>query len=149
MTTDENQGVMDRAPRPRNSPLLDGPSLRFVIAVGLLGGIAALGLLAGLPQWGYSFGETQTLVFCYLVWVQILFVLPARRVNIQSGFNPWVSGSLLLVAVLQLAVVLVPEFRILLHLEALPVNLWMLLILILFFSWLGAESVARQLRKVG
>lgn len=147
ITTDRNDGVMSMSPRSPDSPLLDRPTLQFVAGVGLLGGLVALSLLWMLPRNGMSFDQAQTTVFCYLVWVQILFVLPARRVNLPSVSNPWVTGALLLVAGLQLLVVLVPPLRRFLEIAELPAISWMLLITLLILSWGSAEWIARRIRK--
>lgn len=49
LSLDRNPGVLDRPPRPKESPLLDGPSLRFVLLTGALKAGLALGLLGFLP----------------------------------------------------------------------------------------------------
>lgn len=147
ITTDRNKGVMAMAPRPPNSPLLDRPTMLFVLLVGVLGGAVALTMLMALPSLGIPFTQSQTVVFCYLVWVQISFVLPARRVNMVSAFNPWVMTALLSVALLQLVVALVPDFRQFLGLHGLSTDLWMLLILLLVSSWLVAEGCAFLIRR--
>ena len=147
ITTDRNEGVMALPPRSPESPLLDQPTLRFVLGVGLLGGLVALALLWLLPLFELPFEQVQTTVFCYLVWVQISFVLPARKVRLGAISNPWVSLSLLFVSLLQLTVVMVPQFRGFLGIAELPIDIWLLLAGILFFSWAVAEGIAYWIRS--
>lgn len=109
LTTDLNPGVMKRPPRAPGQSLLGGATLPFIFLGGLVGGTVALGLLAVLPMLGWPTATTQTVVFCYLVLVQLSFVLPARRVNAPSPVNYWVWGALILVACLQLSLFVIPS----------------------------------------
>ncbi|MEZ5506095.1 MAG: cation-translocating P-type ATPase [Gammaproteobacteria bacterium] len=94
ITTDRNLNVLATRPRDPGAPLMDRPTLLFVVLAGVVGGMVALGLYGLLPRWINDPGRVQTLVFCYLVFVQLSFVLPARRVNLLSQRNPWVIGAL-------------------------------------------------------
>lgn len=147
ITADHNPGVMEKPPRPPATPLLDQPTLQFVLSVGMLGGLVALALLLLLPGLGYPFAQVQTTVFCYLVWVQMSFVLPARRVNLVSQANRWLQAALTLVAGAQLVVVLLPGLRHWLGLSELDQSLWLILGCLLFISWGLAEIFAYGIRK--
>ena len=52
LALDRNPGVLNRPPRPKDSPLLDPPSLRFVLFTGTLKAAFALAVLGLLPRWG-------------------------------------------------------------------------------------------------
>ena len=93
---------------------------------------------------GYSFDQVQTMVFCYLVWVQLSFVLPARRVNMESVSNVWVLGALAAASLAQLIIVTVPGFQVFFGLGDLPLVLWLVLVLILLGSWLLAHRSMPQ-----
>ncbi|MCG8316701.1 MAG: cation-translocating P-type ATPase [Pseudomonadales bacterium] len=147
ITTDKNPGVMNQTPRSPASPLLDRSTWLFVLMVGLLGGGVALALLWQLPAMGYSFDQVQTMVFCYLVWVQLSFVLPARRVNMESVSNVWVLGALAAASLAQLIIVTVPGFQVFFGLGDLPLVLWLVLVLILLGSWLLAHGCASWIQN--
>lgn len=66
LALDRNPGVMRERPRPPRSPLLDAPSLRFILEVGIAKFLAGCVLLVALPRYGYSLEETRTLLFLYL-----------------------------------------------------------------------------------
>jgi len=51
---DRTPGVMQQRPRPAESPLLDRGSVRFIVGVGTIKALLALGILGLLPMLGYS-----------------------------------------------------------------------------------------------
>ncbi len=142
---DRNHGVMERGPRDPRAPLLDRPSLRFVVLAGtaqaIIGGI----LLLRLPRYGYDAVAVRSALFLYACSAQLLFAYPARRVNVAPLPNAALHLAVLLGAGLQALVVLWPSLRSVLGLT-LP-NLEMLgwIALTVALSWLVAEAVSRML----
>lgn len=61
----EGQGVMNKAPRPPSSRLLDAASLRFIVISGMAKAVGGIAFLGAMPQLGFSLEETRTSVFLY------------------------------------------------------------------------------------
>ena len=147
ITMDRNPGVLTQPPRDPRQPLLDASTMSFVLLVGVTGGLFALALYLLMPRWGVSAGETQTTVFCFLVFVQMLFVLPARRVNMMAAFNLWVLGALAVGGGAQVLTLVYPELGRFLSVHALSLQAWILMLGTLAISWCLAETVALLLRR--
>jgi Ca2+-transporting ATPase len=85
---DRNPGVMLRGPRDPRAPLLDRPSLRFIVAAGTLKALVAAALLVLLPLLlGAATEVTRTATFTFMAAGQLLFVFPARRTDLLPGPN--------------------------------------------------------------
>jgi len=146
IAVDRNPGVLEFQPKQRNSPLLDGNSLRFIFFAGGVGSVVSLLCLLGLPALGVERELTQTVVFCYLTLVQLTFVNPARMSNLLPKPNVLVLAALLISFVAQVLVVTVPGLRVLLDLAPLTLELAGLVLLLLLVSWLLAHACSRILR---
>ncbi|MGZ5434891.1 MAG: cation-translocating P-type ATPase [Pyrinomonadaceae bacterium] len=140
---DRDRSVLRQRPRDPKLPLLDSPSLRFILATGtfkaLIGGV----LLISLPYFGYGLTSTRTLLFLYMTIGQLMFAYPARRVVSKSQTNIALHLAVILGAGLQLLTVFVPGLRLLLGLE-LPSTFgfaWVAGAVLL--SWVGAEIYSR------
>jgi P-type Ca2+ transporter type 2C len=68
---DRTPGVMQQPPRPANSPLLDRPSVRFVVAAGSMKAVLALAVLGVLPLFGYSLDVTRAAAFHFMAVGQL------------------------------------------------------------------------------
>lgn len=147
ITTDTNPGLLRRRPRKAVSPLMDPATLIYVFLVGGVGGIVALLLYWWLPASGTSPAEAQTVVFCYLVFVQMTFVPPARRVNVSAVWNRWVFLALLVGVVAQLAALLNDELGRFVSVEKLSASSTGVLAVSVTLSWLVAEATALALRR--
>ena len=147
ITTDINRGVLERFPRRLDTPLLDGPSLRFILVAGGLAGFTALLLYWLLPAAGTAPAEAQTVVFCYLVFVQMTFVPPARRVNVGAVWNRWVFLALLVGVVAQLTALLNEDVGRFVSVEKLSSASVGILAASVTLSWLIAEATAHVLRR--
>lgn len=147
ITTDQNSGVLDMAPRDPGSPLMDRPTLQFVVLAGVSGGLLALGLYLLLPLLGWPSEQVQTLVFCFLVFVQLAFVLPARRVQLKSGINYWVLLALLTGAVAQVLAMSLEGLGGFLNVDTLTGTGIAVLGLSVLGGWIVAEGIAFQLRR--
>ena len=100
-----------------------------------------------MPRWGFGYGETQTAVFCFLVFVQMSFVLPARKVNMPAQPNRWVVGAILVGIGAQLLALVYPDLGQFLSIHPLTTNSWLLMLAALGVSWLLAEGTAAGLRQ--
>jgi Ca2+-transporting ATPase len=144
---DRNLGVMDRPPRPPRSPLLDGPSARFVVVTGSLKALLAGVLLVGLPWLGTSLEATRTCVFLYVTLGQLVFAYPARRLEGESRRNLALDLAVLVGGGVQLLTVFVPGLRDLLGLVPLALRELALVLAAVGATWLAAELVGRVLRS--
>jgi Ca2+-transporting ATPase len=136
---DRNPDVMRERPRPAGSPLLDAPSLRFIVATGLLKATVAGGVLVGLPIAGVALDATQTSVFLFTGLAQLAFAYPARRMAGRTRPNFALHLSVFIGAAVQLATVLVPRLRDALGLVTLDPLAWIAVAAAVALTWLGAE----------
>lgn len=147
ITTDSNPGLLQKRPRKAVAPLMDPASLIYVFLVGGVGGIVALLLYWWLPASGIAPAEAQTVVFCYLVFVQMTFVPPARRVNVGAVWNRWVFLALLVGVGAQLAALLNEDLGRFVSAEKLSAASIGILVASVTLSWLIAEATALVLRR--
>jgi Ca2+-transporting ATPase len=142
---DRNHGVMARGPRDPQAPLLDSPSLRFVVIAGatqaLIGGV----LLWRLPKLGYDDTAVRSALFIYACTAQLLFAYPARRVNVAPLPNAALHFSVILGAALQALVIFTPSLRTILGLAKPDATVATWVALTVGLSWLVAEIVSRRL----
>lgn len=82
---DRTPGVMRQPPRPPDSPLLDRPSLHFVVGAGSLKALLALGILGLVPWLGYGHAEARTVAFHVMAIGQLL---RQRTRRATRGFVP-------------------------------------------------------------
>ncbi len=143
LALDRNPGVMKRPPRPRQSPLLDGRSTRFILLSGTIKGMLALGLLGLVPWLNYSLDTARTVAFQFLAVGQLLFVYPARHTMLRPLRN-WTLHAVVVFGVfLQIAVGILPTTAQALGLEPLPFQLWVLILAAALLAWSLAELVNR------
>lgn len=147
LAVDNNPGVMKFPPRPPRSPLLNRPSLVFTAASGCGAGLIALLLLFILPQYGYEKSFAQTTVFCFIVFVQLALVLPARKVNMAPSPNRLVTSALIIGIMLQVAAVTHHSLKPLLNVNetSLPMAMWVSIPVLI--CWGLAELLALKIRK--
>ncbi len=136
---DRNRGLLDQPPRPKDEPLLDPFSLRYILlAGGVLAGMALL-LLGLLPLWG-SLAWAQSAVFHFVVLGQLLLSYPARRGQTNPLPNPYLHLAVGLGLALQvLAGALLAPF---LGLEALGWG-WGLVLGAALLAWGLTEGLGR------
>ncbi|HLL54152.1 MAG TPA: cation-transporting P-type ATPase [Myxococcaceae bacterium] len=118
LALDRNAQVMEKPPRAPTSPLLDAPSLRFILATGVTGGVAGLFLLLSAPMFGLSLLAAQTIVFLQQSIGKLLSAYPARRVGNAPRTNHVLHALIGGGIALQAATVTVPALRNALGLEA-------------------------------
>lgn len=140
---DRSASWLDAAPRPPDEPLLDRPSLRFVLAAGLLEAVVAGLLLLLLPRAGVSLLETRTAVFVYTAVGQLVLAYAARRIGSRPERNRALHLAVAAGVLLQLAATGLPAMRSLLGLVPLAAERWLVLMLALALTWTGAEGLRR------
>lgn len=148
LALDRNPGVLNRPPRPKDSPLLDPPSLRFVLFTGTLKAAFALAVLGLLPRWG-GYGLTlpeaaevaRAATFHFMTLSQLFFAYAARHTHLIPLPNPYLHGAVALGILIQILLgTLAPGV-----LEAVPVPVWVwgLVLALALLAWLMAEGVDR------
>lgn len=148
LALDRNPGVLNRPPRPKDSPLLDPPSLRFVLFTGTLKAAFALAVLGLLPRWG-GYGLTlpeaaevaRAATFHFMTLGQLFFAYAARHTHLIPLPNPYLHGAVALGILIQILLgTLAPGV-----LEAVPVPVWVwgLVLALALLAWLMAEGVDR------
>ncbi|HXV86782.1 MAG TPA: cation transporting ATPase C-terminal domain-containing protein, partial [Gemmatimonadales bacterium] len=143
---DRNPGVMARPPRDPRAPLLDAPSLRFVVLSGSVKALVAAATLVLLPLWlNQSMEATRTAVFLLLAVGQLLFAYPARHTDLFPPPNVTVHLAVWVTFAVQLLVLWAPAFRHAFQAVPLPpaVLLWVAASAAL--AWGLAEALARTL----
>ena len=147
LALDRNPGVLERPPRPKDSPLLDAPSLRFILLTGTIKAAFALSLLALLPGWGRiqaplgAAEVARTATFHFMTLGQLFFAYAARHTHLMPLPNPYLHGAVALGIVIQLLLgTLAPGV-----LEAVPVPAWIwgLALGMALLAWLMAEGIDR------
>ena len=153
LALDRNPRVLERPPRPKDSPLLDAPSLRFILLTGTIKAAFALLLLALLPGWGriqapLSATEVaRTATFHFMTLGQLFFAYAARHTHLIPLPNPYLHGAVALGILIQILLgTLAPGV-----LEAVPVPVWVwgLVLGLALFAWLLAEGVDRLVWRKG
>ena len=143
LALDRNPGVMERPPRPPSAPLLDAPSLRFVLWTGFLKAGAGLALLVALPLHGYGVVAVRTAVFLHQSVAQLIFAYPARRIGGSPLRNPVLHAVIAGSIALSVATVFVPPLRRLLGLAPLDATALAVVGLALLATWALAEFLHR------
>ncbi len=140
LALDRNPGVLLRPPRPKEAPLLDPLSLRFILLTGSLKALVALGLLALLPPF-LGLEGARGAVFHYMAIGQLFFAFPARHTHLHPLPNPWLSGAVALGVLLQLGIAFfLPQAF---ETPLLPPLALGGVVLAALFTWLLAEGVDR------
>lgn len=144
LALDRNPGVMHERPRSAQSPLLDSPSLRFILEVGIAKAFIGCMLLIALPRYGYSLEVTRTLLFSHMAISQLVFVYPSRRTRITPEFNLTLHLAVALSIGLQLVTLFLPSLRQLLGLEVLDAAALLLMGAAVLLTWGIAEAFSRS-----
>jgi Ca2+-transporting ATPase len=143
LALDRNPGVMRRPPRPPSESLLEGGSTRFILGVGSLKALIAMGLLLVLPRLGEPIGAVRTIVFLFMAAGQVLLAYPSRHTAGHMPPNRTLHASVLLTLLIQPAVVLVPALRGAFDTVMPGPAGWQALGLSILLAWLTAEGVGR------
>ena len=146
---DRTPGVMQQTPRPADSPLLDQPSVRFVVGVGSLKAVLALAVLGALPTFGYSLEVTRATAFHFMAVGQLFLTYPSRHTWMRPLSNPYLHAAVVGGVGIQLAAASLPFVSNLLGSAAIPGELWALVFVAALVSWGLAELVARLVWRQG
>jgi len=140
---DRTPGVMRQMPRPANSPLLDRPSVRFVVAVGSMKALLALAVLGLLPLLGYSLEVTRATTFHFMAVGQLFLTYPARHTWMRPLANPYLHAAVVGGIAIQFAAASLPVVAGLLGNAAIPLELWGVVFGAALVSWGLAETTSR------
>jgi Ca2+-transporting ATPase len=140
---DRTPGVMREPPRPAHSPLLDRPSVRFVLAVGSMKAALALGLLGVLPLLGYPLEVTRAATFHFMAVGQLFLVYPARHTWIRPLPNAHLHAAVITGVAIQFAAASLPWTSGLLGAASIPWELWGPVLGGAMLAWALAEGCSR------
>jgi Ca2+-transporting ATPase len=140
---DRTPGVMQQPPRPASSPLLDRPSVRFVVAAGSMKAVLALGVLGLLPLLGYSLDVTRAAAFHFMAVGQLFLTYPSRHTWMRPLPNAYLHAAVVAGVAIQLAAATLPFTSDLLGNAAIPVELWGVVFGAALLAWGLAEACAR------
>jgi Ca2+-transporting ATPase len=140
---DRTPGVMQQKPRSANSPLLDRSSVRFVVAVGSMKALLALGVLGLLPLLGYSLETTRAAAFHFMAVGQLFLTYPSRHTWTRPLANPYLHAAVVGGVGIQFTAASLPVLSNLLGNAALPVELWGGVFGGALVSWGLAETISR------
>jgi Ca2+-transporting ATPase len=140
---DRTPGVMQQKPRPADSPLLDRPSVRFVVGVGGMKALLALALLGALPLFGYSLEVTRAATFHFMAIGQLFLTYPSRHTWMRPVTNVYLHVAVLGGIAIQFAAASLPLASNLLGNAAIPLELWGVVFGTAFVSWGLAEATSR------
>src|SRR5688572_6813206 len=121
---DRTPGVMQQPPRPVDSPLLDRPSVRFVIGAGSMKAALALGVLGLVPLLGYDLDTARAVVFHFMAIGQLLLTYPSRHTWTRPLPNPSLHGAVVTGIGIQIAATMTPVTAGLLGNARIPLELW-------------------------
>jgi len=140
---DRTPGVMQQPPRPAASPLLDRPSMQFVIAAGTMKALLALAILGIVPWLGYSLDVARATTFHFMAIGQLLLTYPSRHTWMRPLPNFYLHAAVVAGIGIQVAAATLPVASTLLGSAAIPLELWGVVLGGAFLAWLLAEVSAR------
>jgi Ca2+-transporting ATPase len=143
---DHTPDVMKRTPRPRDSALLDGPAIRFVLLTGGVKAGVGLFMLLALPWMGLTTLATRTSVFLYETLAQLAFVYPSRALTFRPDPNRILNVIVIVSVVVQPAIILLPGMRQMLGTVGIGTVGWASVAGAVLLSWLFAEVYTRWAR---
>lgn len=140
---DRTPGVMRQPPRPAHAPLLDRPSVRFVVAAGIMKAMLALSVLGLLPLFGYSLDVTRAAAFHFMAVGQLFLVYPSRHTWMRPLPNRYLHAAVIAGVAIQFAAASLPFTSELLGNAAIPIELWGVVFGGALLAWGLAEACAR------
>jgi Ca2+-transporting ATPase len=140
---DRTPGVMRQPPRPTGSPLLDRPSMRFVVGAGTIKAVLALGVLGLVPRLGYDTDVTRAVAFHYMAVGQLLLTYPSRHTWVHPLPNPYLHAAVVGGIGVQLAAAWMPLTADLLGGADIPAELWGVVFGGAVLAWGCAEAISR------
>jgi Ca2+-transporting ATPase len=144
---DRTPGVMREAPRPPSVPLLDRPSVQFIVGAGTMKALLALGLLGLVPRLGYAPDVARAVAFHFMAVGQLLLTYPSRHTWTKPLPNRFLFAAVAVGIAIQVAAAGVPFVAALLGNAGLPAELWALVGGAALLSWGLAEVWSRLVWK--
>jgi len=144
---DRTPGVMREPPRPPNAPLLDRPSVQFIVGAGTMKALLALGLLGLVPRLGYEPDVARAVAFHFMAVGQLLLTYPSRHTWTKPLPNRFLFAAVAVGIAIQIAAAGVPFVAALLGNAGLPAELWALVGGGALLSWGLAEVWSRLVWK--
>ena len=122
-------GIMQRSPRNPSRPLLTGELVWRILLVGSLLLAGAFGLFLWVQSRGGTLEEARTVAVNVFVIVELFYLFNCRSLDhsmFQLGVfsNPWVTGGVLTMIVLQLLFTYAPAMNFLFHTTPLGWETW-------------------------
>ncbi|HUU35702.1 MAG TPA: HAD-IC family P-type ATPase, partial [Vicinamibacterales bacterium] len=140
---DRTPGVMQHPPRRPESPLLDRPSVHFVVGAGTMNAVLALGILGIVPWLGYGLDTTRATAFHFMAVGQLFLTYPSRHTSVHPLPNRSLPLAVLGGIAIQMAAAWLPLTSRLLGNAAIPAALWLVVFATAGLSWALAEGIAR------
>jgi Ca2+-transporting ATPase len=140
---DRTPGVMQQPPRPADSPLLDRPSVRFVLGAGTMKAILALGVLGLVPRLGYDLEVARAVAFHFMAVGQLLLTYPSRHTLTFPLPNMYLHAAVTAGIGIQLGAAWLPASAELLGNARIPLELWAVVFGGALLAWATAEAVAQ------
>lgn len=140
---DRTPGVMRQPPRPATAPLLDPPSVRFVVAAGTMKAVLALGVLGLVPWLGYSTEVARAVAFHVMAVGQLLLTYPSRHTWARPLSNMYLHATVIAGIGIQVTAAWLPFSANLLGNAGIPFELWALVFAGAFLAWSLAETFSR------
>jgi Ca2+-transporting ATPase len=140
---DRTPGVMVQSPRPVDSPLLDRPSIRFVMGTGAMKAALALAVLGLVPRLGYDLEVARATAFHFMAVGQLLLTYPSRHTGTRPLANPYLHAAVFIGMAVQVAAAVLPWTASLLGNAQLPIELWVFVFGGALLAWAFAEVISR------
>jgi Ca2+-transporting ATPase len=140
---DRTPGVMQQPPRPADAPLLDRPSVRFVVMAGSMKALLALAVLGLVPWFGYSLDVARAVTFHLMAVGQLVLTYPSRHTWMRPLPNPYLHAAVLAGVAIQVAAASLPFMSELLGHAGIPLELWGVVFGGALLAWGLAEVCAR------
>jgi Ca2+-transporting ATPase len=140
---DRTPGVMQQPPRQANAPLLDPPSVRFVLTAGTVKALLALAVLGLVPRLGYDADVARAATFHVMAMGQLLLTYPSRHTWVLPLPNRYLHAAVLGGIAIQFAAAWLPFTADLLGNARLPNELWALVFGGALLAWGCAEVLSR------
>jgi Ca2+-transporting ATPase len=145
LALDRTPGLMQQPPRPAAQPLLDSPSVRFVVAAGALNALLAFGAIGLATRLGHGIDESRAVGFHFMAISQLVLAYPCRHARAQPLPNRALHAAVAAGIALQAGVALLPFAARLLGRASLSPDLWLLVVAAAGCSWGCAELSSRVL----
>jgi Ca2+-transporting ATPase len=140
---DRTPGVMEQPPRPPTAPLLDRPAVKFIVGVGTMKALLALGLLGLVPRLGFDTDTARGVTFHFMAIGQLLLTYPSRHTWTNPLANSTLHAAVAGGIAIQLAAGAVPAVADLLGDASLPLLLWGLVFASALAAWAASEAWSR------